>query len=624
MEIIKKKAGLIATLAICIFGFISIFLASKDSLTFDERAHIPASYSYVRYGDIRLNPEHPPLLKDLAGLPLLFLQPQFPLESYEWQHGLNEQWSIGSMFLNCSRPELACNDTWQLTFWSRLPLILVSLFLALSLFWWTRSLAGPMAGLLALTLMLGDPNMLAHNHLVTTDAGIAAFMFFSFYFFLKFLKNPSWKNTWLAGFFFTLVQLVKFSGVLLFPLFGIFIILYAFLIPLESTGFRSRIKVVLSYFGKSLFILFLYAAIVYVVYYFHTLTTPTSHIVGIAHMMFPERELGPIARNIIEYTSGIESLKPFAAYLLGVLMVFGRVAGGNTHYFLGTVQSAAHMSYFPVVFLTKETLPFLFLLVFTALYSLFRLLRNFVRPDGSQSNSLRSRFIRHIDTVLFFSFISMYSLLSIFGNLNIGFRHLFPILPFLYLWIAKMTFTFLKDPRIQIHIRQAFGTLVAILMGVQILIPFVSYPNYLSYYNELAGGTKNGYTIATDSNYDWGQDLGRLRDFIAYHNHCTDQTIVSTTDCSEYLSELPPIDTIRVDYFGGENIERSLGNRATGWWSERAPESGWYAISINTLQENWTTALNATPQNVKPNYLWLQAYIPVARAGQSIFIYYIP
>ena len=39
------------------------------SAVFDEVAHIPAGYAYVRYGDYRLNPEHPPIMKDLAGLP---------------------------------------------------------------------------------------------------------------------------------------------------------------------------------------------------------------------------------------------------------------------------------------------------------------------------------------------------------------------------------------------------------------------------------------------------------------------------------------------------------------------------------------------------------------------------
>lgn len=622
MEIIRKHATFIAVLGISLFGLVSLWLAATDSLTFDERAHIPAAYSYVRYGDIRLNPEHPPILKDLAGIPLLFLQPQFPLASPEWQNGPNEQWEVGSMFLNCSRPELACNDTKLLTFWARVPLILISLLLALFLFWWARSLAGPLAGLTALILFITDPNILAHNHLVTTDVGIAAFLVFSFYFFLRFLKFPSWKNTLLAGLFFALVQLVKFSAVLLFPLFLLTLVLYVFLIPLPTDGSKNRFKILGNYIGKSLVFILFYVIFVYVVYYFHTLTTPTDHLVSIAHRMFSERGLGPLATSVIEYMSAFPSLTPYTAYLLGIFMVFGRVAGGNTNYFLGNVGSDAQIEYFPVVFLAKETLPFLILLGITLFYSIVRLMRNSLSPDPLQSNSLRVRFIRHIDAFLIFSFLILYSALSIFGNLNIGFRHLFPILPFLYLWIAKSLFTIIRDPRLKPLTKNFVGALAAILLGIQILIPVFSYPHYLSYYNEAAGGTAKGYTITTDSNYDWGQDLGRLETFINRHNSCTDLNMTaSTLDCRPYLPELPQIETIRVDYFGGENPAWVLKNMYEGWWSDRAPESGWYAISINTLQENWTVHQNETEGG---NYLWLQKYQPVARAGQSIFIYYIP
>ena len=51
----------------------------QEAGTQDELAHIPAGYSYVRYSDYRLNPEHPPLVKMMAGVPLLFLDLNFPM-----------------------------------------------------------------------------------------------------------------------------------------------------------------------------------------------------------------------------------------------------------------------------------------------------------------------------------------------------------------------------------------------------------------------------------------------------------------------------------------------------------------------------------------------------------------
>ena len=108
------------------------------------------------------------------------------------------------------------NDTEKIIFWSSFPIILLSLLLGFVIFTWARELFGAKAGLLALALYAFDPNILGHNHYVTTDLGIAAFSVFAFYFFTKYLKNPSWKMTVLAGIFLGLAQLAKFSAVLAF------------------------------------------------------------------------------------------------------------------------------------------------------------------------------------------------------------------------------------------------------------------------------------------------------------------------------------------------------------------------------------------------------------------------
>ena len=46
----------------------SLWATSLDGFTIDEPYHIAAGASYVRWGDFRLNPEHPPLVKLIAGL----------------------------------------------------------------------------------------------------------------------------------------------------------------------------------------------------------------------------------------------------------------------------------------------------------------------------------------------------------------------------------------------------------------------------------------------------------------------------------------------------------------------------------------------------------------------------
>src|SRR5438105_4550081 len=61
------------------FGFPFLLMLGK-SVTSDEVAHIPAGYSYLRTGRITLNPMHPPLVKELCALPLLFMDLPMPAD----------------------------------------------------------------------------------------------------------------------------------------------------------------------------------------------------------------------------------------------------------------------------------------------------------------------------------------------------------------------------------------------------------------------------------------------------------------------------------------------------------------------------------------------------------------
>ncbi|MDD5489614.1 MAG: glycosyltransferase family 39 protein, partial [Candidatus Moranbacteria bacterium] len=198
---LEKYQNYIVAGILAIMLAISIGTALGDAAIMDEVAHIPSGYTYVKYHDYRLNPEHPPLLKDLAGIPLQFLKVTFPANEQFWTTDANGQWNAGWRFLY-----LPGNNTESILFWSRLPIILLSLLLGFVIFKWAKELFGAKAGLLALALYAFDPNILGHDHYVTTDLGIAAFSVFAFYFFTKYLKKPNWKMTILAGIFLGLAQ----------------------------------------------------------------------------------------------------------------------------------------------------------------------------------------------------------------------------------------------------------------------------------------------------------------------------------------------------------------------------------------------------------------------------------
>ncbi len=94
-NISNKTTNLIA-LALIAIMLVSAFLSyQNDSTTMDELAHIPAGYSYLSQQDFRINPEHPPLIKDLSAIPLMFLNLNFPSDSTSWTEDINGQWVLG-------------------------------------------------------------------------------------------------------------------------------------------------------------------------------------------------------------------------------------------------------------------------------------------------------------------------------------------------------------------------------------------------------------------------------------------------------------------------------------------------------------------------------------------------
>jgi hypothetical protein len=151
--------------------------------------------------------------------------------------------------------------------------------------------------------------------------------------------------------------------------------------------------------------------------------------------------------------------------------------------------------------------------------------------------------------------------------------------------------------RLAKNIRKYYFATVAVLLLWLAAGTAFAYPYYLAYFNEMIGGSKNGYKYVTDSNVDWGQDLKRLEKFVDENG----------------------IDKIRVDYFGGGDVKHYLGDKAVIWHADSGQEPGWYAISATFLQNSlWYKITEG-----KPDYQWLREQEPYADIGHSILIYKI-
>ncbi|MCK4635633.1 MAG: glycosyltransferase family 39 protein [Candidatus Moranbacteria bacterium] len=595
-----KHYKIIITLAILFLTIVSVKLANDDSLTFDEVAHIPAGYSYVSEFDYRLNPEHPPLVKVLSGIPLLFLNLNFETSQNLWnetnQWGEYKQWQAGHHLLH----EVG-NNVDQITFFARLPIILISIGLALLLFQWGKKIGGTATGIFALLLCVFDPNILGHNHLVTTDIGIAAAMVFAFYFFLSFVRHPSWKNAFLTGLTLGIAQITKFSAILLVIFFVLLLITFIIfkLFEIENHKFRF----ILNYFKKSILIGFTIFFVIWLTYIPFTYNMPTEVLSTLtpAKINPDDGIIDQQAFNFIILTNKNSLTRSLGTYVYGVMYVKNRVAGGNGAYFMGQVANQSFPTYFPVAFITKQTLFHLFFYVFaisTFLILIYQdILKLFSQKITKSLSGGRKYILHNFTEISLILFIIFYLYISITGNLNIGFRHLFPIMPLIYLITARVCvniYSKLINGKGIIAIRYVFIAMISLMITEVIW----AYPYYISYFNQTVGGPKNGYKIMTDSNADWGQDLKRLE---------------------KYLNEHPEIDKIHVHYFGGDRPSNRLGeDRFIEWWDSKRPiEKGYYAISVNHLQGS----IYNSELSDDNSYRWTLKYKPIAQVGTSFLIY---
>ncbi len=580
----------------------SFSLAWTDSLTFDEVAHIPAGYSYVTQGDYRLNPEHPPLLKVLSGLTLIPLHPTFDTTKDFWktsnEYGEYDQWKAGKHLLHHAQ-----NNTDWIVFCARSPIIIISILFGLFIFYWGKKIDGIITGLFALILYAFDPNILGHNHFVTTDIGIAIAISCAFYFFLHFLKYPTWKNALYGGLALGIAQITKFSAVMLLPFFSILLITYALIT--YTTKNHNRINTFWNYLSKGIFAIFIAFMTIWIMYTPVTWNMPKDTLPPITEIKAqPEKYARDVYfTHFILLSNEYKATRPLAVYAQGLMQVLNRVDDGNVSYFMHTVSSNASLWYFPFVFIAKQTIIHLFFYITTIVLFFGLCVRSihdaFTQKYKKSLKKFRVFIIRHFQEITLTLFIILYSYISITGNLTIGFRHLFPIMPLLYILTAKTiinSYKSLQNPTRKKIVRTTFITLIILLA----ITTISTYPYYMSFFNSIFGGPKNGYHYVTDSNADWGQDLKRLK---------------------KYLDTHPEIDKIRITYFGGDDIHNRIGaDKYILWWDSKRPiEPGYYALSTFFLQES----IYNTKKADDDSFRWTQNYEPIDQVGTSFLIYKI-
>jgi hypothetical protein len=439
------------------------FAVRADGLTDDEVLYIPAGFLQITASDFRVNPTAPPVAPMLAAVGLLGASIHVP----EVRAGEPEiVWAY--RFIE------EANDPAVVIGRSRIPVVVLTLGLCLLVWAWARQSHGPAAGLLALTLAVFHPSLLALGHLATTDLPAAFLILLGSWAFWRWNQSPGAWVTVLVGISIGLAASTRLTGWLLVPSLVLVAVL-EWRRPQASVRRGQALCLLL------VTVLLVTPLVIWAVYGFHFAPAPGYWVAQ------PSSERLSVPGRLV--TAGLNLHALPEAYLEGVRYQLEHVRQGHASYLLGWHSRTGWWFYFLVAFLVKNTPGFLLAVALTAGLALW--------PRRARGPWLTSSAVHWIvpATVIFVAASA--------SGIEIGERYILPLYPFLILIVAVTLSPLLRTSParwlvVGVLVLHAAPTLLAAQGG------------YLSYFNSLAGGPRGGHRVLLDSNLDWGQDLPRL------------------------------------------------------------------------------------------------------------------
>jgi hypothetical protein len=537
---VNRFTTLVAAASLALFAALVWSAAAEKSETIDEGLFLCGGVAQVRLSDPNLDLSHPPLLRWLAGVPAVLagarltrpapLVPPGAMNLHDEKLQSTFDWAADLLYENDHDRVLRAG---------RLPFALLGVLVAWLLFVEVRRRFGDAAGLAALAAFAFTPEVLAHAEWAHSDLASALALLVVALVLARTLEAPSPANHALLGAALGLSLLVKLTGLLVLPLALTLVLIF---------GKRRALGV-----GMLVAVLYLVVVVGYL---------PRPRLWG-PHELLAEdvaRALGP--------ARGLAPLLRWAplpdTFLKG--LVYTRLLGqhGQIAFFHGEVRGDGWWYYFPAALFLKYPTPLLIL----ALIGVVALARS---PSLSRERKLALT----LPPLVLFAF-------AMLQHIAIGVRSVLSLAPFLALWSGVAVAS----------VRTSKGTsrwAVAALLLLSVASGITAYPNFLTYFNPLMGGTAAADRWLVDSNLDWGQDLPSLARAL----------------------ERRHIGAVRLAYFGAGRPEH--------WRIQRLDPSqrgaGWFAISRTLLSGMWPPG---------DPYGWLRALRPVELVGGSIALFDVP
>jgi hypothetical protein len=461
--------------------------ALRESVTIDEVAHIGAGLSYVQKLDLRLNEEHPPLVKVLAGLPLAMGGTRADYSSPQWTASKAffaaylGQWAFGDWILG------RWNNAQRTLLWARLPMLLLTILLGWVVFVLGRRLGGDWAGLLCLAAYTTMPAFLVFGPLVLTDAAIALFTVLTLWTLGSLWLNPDSRNTCWFGLALAGALLSKFSsGILIIATFTFVLTTRRWPVGDQPAG-KAEARVWRKRRWRALRRGALIAAGVTYLFYFVFSWNQSMDIPGFAN----HGPLLAIAGRL---------LMPPWLFLRGLAIVL--VTGVRPSFLLGRAYPHGVWFYFPVLLVLKSLPGFLGLLALTLALALWRKHKSRVIPPELAPH-WRAIWV----SLLVFTAICM------IGTMDISIRHFTVPLVLMTLLMAPL-------PRLISLSTAGVARAVAVAAGIMAVACLITavrvYPYYFQYASPFAMG-RPLYWLMSDSNVDWNQALPEVEQFAEQH-----------------------------------------------------------------------------------------------------------
>jgi 4-amino-4-deoxy-L-arabinose transferase-like glycosyltransferase len=456
-----------------------------ESPTTDEAVHLTRGVSFYWSHGASLSYAHPPLGNALTALAIVLREPAVHLDNDVEGFELGQVDRVARYLLEGHYDE---RRRWF--FEARAAVSVIALAMAAYAYLLGSALFGPAAGLVGLGFIALHPTLIAHGRLMTTDMPVTAAMLVCLGETVLFLIGRSRWHAVTAAITFGAAVTIKYTALALLPVLGLLAIACA-VFRLGRYANLPRKRALASVAVLALCVSGFGLLSINAVYGFDRSGLRVDEI-----LQLPE-PMNQITRGykgtLLERRSALKFLPgwvrvpvPFT-YLYGLASISVHDRGGHLSTFFGKAQRRGHFAYFPVLLAIKTPL--------LSLAGLFAAGVICYRRRGRVS----------LGAWLLAGYALILLLLAMRSGINIGIRHILPMLPVLgILSGVGAVQAFRAAGRSQLRTGVAASLVAAHVFGLA-----WCYPDYISDFNALVGGRRGGEQISIVGE-EWGQDMVRL------------------------------------------------------------------------------------------------------------------